>query len=221
MKRYYKNLLKSTLIGQLYENLKLNKFRRSWIKRNRNNQTFAINAFNPEKVNVGKNTYGGLNVISFSDKSSLKIGNYVSIAENVTFMLDVEHFLNHVSTYPFKVKILEECTYEAISKGDIVVKDDVWIGYDVTIVSGVTIGKGAVVAAGSVVVKDVPDYAIVGGVPAKVIRYRFSESIRNKLCKLDFEALEPNTIESVKDLLYTKLDENNVDYIVEKLNTKD
>ena len=56
-----------------------------------------------------------------------------------------------------------------------VIEDDAWIGHGAILMSGVRIGRGAIVAAGSVVTKDVPRYAIVGGVPAKVIRYRFNE----------------------------------------------
>ena len=100
------------------------------------------------------------------------IGNYISIAQNVHFLLDVEHFANHISTYPFKVKLLHSQKSESFSKGDIIIDDDVWIGYGATILSGVRIGQGAVVATGAVVTSDVPPYAIVGGVPAKVIKYR-------------------------------------------------
>ena len=52
---------------------------------------------------------------------------------------------------------------------------DVWIGTNVTILPSVKIGNGAIIAAGAVVTKDIPDYAIVGGVPAKVLKYRFSD----------------------------------------------
>jgi acetyltransferase-like isoleucine patch superfamily enzyme len=61
---------------------------------------------------------------------------------------------------------------EWISKGDIVIEDDVWIGCSCQILAGVRVGKGAVIAAGSLVIKDVPPYAVVGGVPAKVIKFR-------------------------------------------------
>lgn len=67
------------------------------------------------------------------------------------------------------------------NKGDIIVGNDVWIGYEAVILSGVTIGDGAVIGARAVVTKDVPPYTIVGGVPAKPIKKRFSEENIKKL----------------------------------------
>ena len=70
------------------------------------------------------------------------------------------------------------------NKGDIVIGNDVWIGYEAVILSGVTIGDGAVIGTRAVVTKDVPPYAIVGGVPAKLIRKRFDEDVISRLVEL-------------------------------------
>lgn len=98
------------------------------------------------------------------------------------------HNYSHFSTFPSKVRFLGAIR-EAYSNGPIVVSDDVWLGIDTMVMSGVTIGQGAVVAARSVVVKDVPPYAIVGGNPAKIIKYRFSSEIIEKLLKVNFKKL--------------------------------
>ena len=93
---------------------------------------------------------------------SITIGNYVHTGVNVMFMA-----FNH-GLYTTDVPTKEQDYMDA----PIVVEDDVWVGGGSIILSGVTIGKGAVIAAGAVVNKDVPPYAIVGGVPAKVLKYR-------------------------------------------------
>lgn len=187
---------------------RLNKFKRKLYKKFPENDLVAMNVFDLDRIEVGKYSYGELNVVSFNSQSNLKIGNFVSIAQNVTFLLDVEHYLNHVSTFPFKVKCLKTQDSEAFSKGDIKVCDDVWIGYGATIMSGVSIGQGAVVAAGAVVTKDVPPYAVVGGMPARVIKYRFNKEQIDKLMKIDFSKIDKNYVAENIDLLYTDVSEN-------------
>lgn len=123
-------------------------------------------------------------------------------------MVQGEHALDTISTYPFRVQVGHSSCGEALSKGNIVVEDDVWIGESALILSGVTIGQGAVVAAGAVVSKDVPPYAIVGGIPAKIIKYRFPESIREKLTTVDFSKLNDEIILSHMEDLYTPVTEN-------------
>lgn len=192
------------------------KLAKRWRKDNKHNFTEQIYPFNVEDASVGIGTYGFLNVRNAGTKSILKIGNYCSIADEVVFLLGVEHSTNLLSMYPFKVKCLGE-RFEASSKGNIVVDDDVWIGYGATIMSGVHIGQGAVVAAGAVVTKDVPPYAIMGGVPAKIIKYRFSEEIIEKLLKIDFSKLTKEQIKEHIGDLYTPVTENtNFDWLPKK-----
>lgn len=168
---------------------------------------------------VGKYTYGFnlKNIEYFCPDNSVKliIGDFCSIGPGVKFIVCSEHGYEGLSTYPFKVKFLGE-TMEALSKGDIVVKDDVWIGLNSIILSGVTIGQGAIVAAGSVVTKDIPPYAIVAGNPAKVIKYRFSDDVVQKLEKFDYSKLTEERIKKLGDKLYTKITSENVDKLIEE-----
>lgn len=159
------------------------------------------------KVVVGKKTYGELHVTDFSPADTkLYIGSYCSIAPNVRFLLGGEHQIKSISTYPFKVLSFGEAR-EAGSKGDIVVKDDVWIGDGAIICSGVTIGQGAIVAAGAVVTKDVEPYAIVGGNPSRVIKYRFDEKLRKELCETDIVKLFDSFKKEDMPLVYKDLTE--------------
>ncbi len=117
----------------------------------------------------------------------LIIGKFCAIASGVKFIMNgANHRMKGFSTYPFEifgggwaeeVPARDEFPY----KGDTILKNDVWVGYNSMIMPGVTIGNGAIVAAGSVVTKDAPDYSIVGGNPARVIRLRFDEKVIRKL----------------------------------------
>lgn len=111
----------------------------------------------------------------------LVVGKFCSIACGAKFLFNsANHTLRSLSTYPFP--LFYGAWEHGISpaeawdnKGSIVVGNDVWIGYEAVILAGVTIGDGAVIGTRAVVTKDVPPYAIVGGVPARVIRRRYSE----------------------------------------------
>ena len=121
----------------------------------------------------------------------LKIGKFCSIACGAKFIFNcANHTLKSLSTYTFPLFFEEwdlsksEVASAWDNKGDIVIGNDVWIGYDAVIMAGVTIGDGAIIGTRAVVTKDVEPYSIVGGVPAKEIRKRFSPEVIAKLMEL-------------------------------------
>ena len=129
------------------------------------------------------------NYPEFGDR--LIIGKFCSIACGVQFLFNsANHTKKSLSTYPFPLFFEEwgldirDVASAWDNKGDIVIGNDVWIGYEAVILAGVTVGDGAVIGARAVVTKDVPPYTIVGGVPAKPIRKRFSEDLIAALLEL-------------------------------------
>lgn len=188
--------------------LKFYLFRKKYRRINRHNFTLIMNYCDLSKVVVGKKTYGEIHVTDYSPADTkLYIGSYCSIAPGVQFLLGGEHQLYSISTYPFKVLSFGE-SREAGSKGNIVVKDDVWIGTNAIICSGVTIGQGAIVAAGAVVTKDVEPYAIVGGNPAKLIKYRIDRNLIKKMMDIDVEKLFDSFTKGKEKLIYSDLSDD-------------
>lgn len=121
----------------------------------------------------------------------LIIGKFCSIACGVKFLFNcANHTLKSLSTYTFSLFYedweLEKSNVASAwdNKGDIVIGNDVWIGFEAVILAGVKIGDGAIIGTRAVVTKDVPPYSIVCGIPAKVIRKRYSPDIIEQLLSL-------------------------------------
>lgn len=187
-----------------------------------------------EHVQIGKYTYGVFdkNVIWDSEawnyegekkQPKLIIGNYCSIGDYSKFYLGGNHRHDWVSTYPFQVKRLHNNIFNSIedeingyplSNGDIIVGNDVWFGENVTVMSGIKIGDGAVIGTNSTVVKDVKLYSIVGGHPAKHIKYRFSDDIIEKLLQIKWWNMEDSEL----NLLLPYMCSDNIDYFFEEHN---
>lgn len=143
--------------------------------------------------------------------TNARIGRFCSIASNVELIVGTHPTKDFVSTHPSFFSLnpptgesfVRECRFNEFrntpSGLSLEIGSDVWIGHNVKILEGVTIGHGAIIAAGSIVAKDVPPYAIVGGVPAKIIRYRFDDEEIKELLKIKWWELP---IERIKDMAY-------------------
>ncbi|MFN0202211.1 MAG: CatB-related O-acetyltransferase [Bacteroidia bacterium] len=137
--------------------------------------------FKKTKIEIGDYTYIGNHTLI---DACNRIGRFCSISNNVSIGLK-NHALDHLSTSPFFYKKnknwVQNDTFDENARGGVIIENDVLISANVCVLEGVTIGNGAVVAAGAVVLQDVPAYAIVGGVPAKVLKYRFDEETIERL----------------------------------------
>jgi acetyltransferase-like isoleucine patch superfamily enzyme len=169
-----------------------------------------------DKVCVGRGTYGPIHAISYGGADEgLEIGDFCSIADNVTFLLGGGHSMSCLSTYPFRAKYLN--AGESQTKGRIVLDDDVWIGFGATIMPGVHLARGCVVGAGALVTKDVPAYAVVGGVPARVIKYRFEKDVVARLMAIDFDKIDREFVAREIDLLESPIDQETLGVLEAKL----
>lgn len=122
-------------------------------------------------VSIGDNVSIGSNNLFLNTRAKIIISDHVMFGPNVT-VITGSHRTDMIGRYMITVKDEEK---RPVDDQNVVFEGDNWIGANATILQGVTVGRGAVIAAGAVVTKDVPPYSICGGVPARVIKYRFSE----------------------------------------------
>jgi len=164
---------------------------------------FLKNMIEDPSIEIGEYTYAHMEYLegervirslvpySFGNKR-LIIGKFCSIGFGTQFISPyANHQMHSFTTYPFwhifsQKETIEPWLKDAESKGDTVVGNDVWFGRECMILPGIQIGDGAVIAARSVVVQHIPPYAIVGGNPAKIIKYRFDQETVDELLKIQW-----------------------------------
>jgi acetyltransferase-like isoleucine patch superfamily enzyme len=161
----------------------------------------------------GKYTYGVPTIHSWSNNNTnCVIGNFCSIGSNVDIYLGGNHRYDYVTTYPFghvHRNVFNEHTVIGFpaTKGDVIIGNDVWIADNVKIMSGVTIGDGAVIANNSHVIDNVEPYSLVGGNPAKLIKYRFTQEQINNLLEIKWWNWDDDKINTFSPLLCNNIDE--------------
>lgn len=182
--KFVYHLISSLRIGLYMKKMKL-------ALRSLGNHTriYFANIVEPYNVSIGHHVYINKNCDLITTGSLIEIGNYVMIGPNTSF------FAQNHNVSDWETPMIFNSNYQI---GNIKIEDDVWIGGNVTILSGVTVKKGAIVGAGAVVTKDVPEYSIVAGVPAKKIKDRFSIKTINQAKKADFSNFENKKINWIR-----------------------
>jgi len=159
------------------------------------------------KTSIGDNTRINGKIAVRGGPSSAAIGKYCAFGYNVTILTD-SHIVNRPS---LQMKLYIDWFKEQpvdcfLTKGPVVIGNDVWVGDAVIFLPGVSIGDGAIIGAGAVVSRDVPPYTVVGGVPAKKIKDRFTPEIREQLLALKWWDWPENKIKANKEFFMLDLE---------------
>lgn len=195
LKKIIKALLPSIILDHYFQNKTINKniYNENEVIEIGKNVTFADNLSLNKCVfgsNIKIGQYSYLDNVKYGNYSynaarcsilNCEIGNFCSIAIGVNIGLGIHPLNSFVSTSPAFYSVHRQCGSTFADKqyfdetGNVVIGNDVWIGANAVILDNVKIGDGSVIAANSVVNRDVPSFAIVGGSPAKIIKYRFND----------------------------------------------
>jgi acetyltransferase-like isoleucine patch superfamily enzyme len=176
--------------AEIYPNINVSKGYNVHIE----NDCYLVNCRFGNHIKIGRNSY--MHNVDYGDYSynswrvtliNCSIGKFCSIAQGVSAGLGKHPVSDFISSHPAFYSLNKQCGFTFASTehfremGKIQIGNDVWIGANAIIMDDVNIGNGAVISANSFVNIDVPPYSIVGGTPAKVIKYRFSDDVINFL----------------------------------------
>jgi acetyltransferase-like isoleucine patch superfamily enzyme len=155
-------------------------------------------------VSLGRHVYGPgpLTFQTFMPGARITVGSFCSISAEARIIAGSEHVTDRPSTYALNTLLFDlrrDNSEEAVDRGPTEMGSDVWIGIGAIVLSGVLVGDGAIVGAGAVVTRPVPPFAVVAGNPARIIRYRFEESVRHRLLALRWWDLSDEQIRAARE----------------------
>lgn len=174
-----------------------------------------INAHITGNVSIGRwTTFNGPNSDIYAFINTVNIGNFCSIARNVSIQ-EYDHYFDRISSYFIHQNVFgEKMKSDINSKDDIIIENDVWIGTQCVILSGAHISNGAIIGANSVVNSYIPPYALAVGSPAKVIKFRFSEAIIKRLLLIKWWDWSEEKIKANRVIFDEPLTEETFDRII-------
>ena len=174
-----------------------------------------LRMFPTRNVIIGKHVYGFPYIVR-AVSSTVVIGNYCSFGRNCSIIPCHAHLPSSkkderffISTYPISGhRGWKQKRFVSHKKENfVIIGNDVWVGINTTILAGVKIGNGAVIGAGAVVTHSIPPYAIAAGVPARILRYRYTEEQRAMLLKIAWWNWSDEKIKTYADFFYGDIDD--------------
>ncbi|WP_130734317.1 CatB-related O-acetyltransferase [Flavobacterium sp. J27] len=174
------------------------------------NEKLPIKMLSSNNLYVGKNSYHN-GRLEIRGNYKIEIGSYCAFGRDIKLITSNHDYNFPVMQYGFYQKHFQQKPKNEnrnTSEYSIVIGNDVWIGDNVSILPNVIIGTGAIIGTGSVVTKDVAAYTIVGGVPAKYIKDRFSQKTKEKLLESEWWNWDDETIQKNKDFFFTNYNTN-------------
>ena len=183
-----------------------------------NEGVFIEHAIGYGSISLGRYvSISGPGTVLHAVKGKIKIGDFTSIAQNVSIQ-EFNHNYNSPTSYAINYNIFNRSFEDdVLTKGDVIIEEDVWVGSNVTILSGVFIGRGSIIGAGSVVTRDIPRYSIAFGNPAKVYKKKFSEDIIELLENIQWWNWDIEKIKHNEEFFNTNLNIANIADIKESI----
>ena len=175
------------------------------------------------QIVIGRFTYGieKKRILQWNEGANLFVGSFCSIAGGGAIYLGGGHRSDWITTFPFGHIFQQELGVprvpgHPISNGDVLIGDDVWMGENATVMSGISIGSGAVIASNAHVVRSVEPYSIVGGNPARHIKFRFPDEIVSRLLKLRWWDLDLQEIRELAPMLCKSPSIDSLDGLIDR-----